>query len=159
MKCPAAAIPRSPSVLSLAVAWAMALASEIGWSVALYDYDGEMGVTPPPSIWATAMVGAVVATALIALAWVGWRSLGSVTGRYWVFLIGAFAAKGLLFAGLEELFVLLYGAAPFSLAGSYRSAALSVSTALVSGLVVALTVRAIDASRQAVIDPVATHFE
>jgi len=74
-----------------------------------------------------------------------------------VFLIGAFAAKGLLLAGLRALSVLLYTAAPFTLAGSYREEALSVGTALVSGVVVALVVRAIDAKQ--VMDSTADNFD
>jgi len=150
---------RSPSVLALATAWMLTLASEVGWSVGLYNYDGEYGDTPPSSIWESVVWASFVATALVAVAWVAWRLRRPATKAFWVFLIGAFAAKGLLLAGLEELSVLLYTAAPFTLTGSYRSEALSLATALVSGVVVALIVRAIDAKRTSVTDPVAAHFD
>ena len=150
---------RSPSVLSLATSWVLTLASEVGWSVGLYNYDCEMGDTPPPTIWATIVWASFVATALVAVAWVTWRLGKPPRKGFWMFLIGAFAAKGLLFAGLEELSVLLYGAAPFTLAGSYRGEALSVSTALASGVVVALIVRAIDARLTSATGLVAANFD
>jgi hypothetical protein len=150
---------KSPSVLALATAWVLTLASDVGWSVGLYNYDGEMGVTPPPSIWETTVRATIVATGLVAVAWVAWRLRRPPRTGFWVFLIGAFLAKGVLFAGLEELWVLRYTAAPFTLAGSYRGEALSVATALVSGVLVALIVRAIDAKRASIIDPVAAHCD
>ena len=153
------ATQRSPSVLALTTTWVLTLASELGWSVGLYNYDGEMGVTPPPSLWATTVWASIIATALVVIAWVAWRFRRRATTGFWVFLLGAFAAKGLLAAGLEELSVLLYTAAPFTLAGSYRGEALSVATALASGVVVALIVRAIDAKRTSVIGPTAAHFD
>jgi hypothetical protein len=148
----------SPSVLSLAVAWALAFASDIGWSVGLYNYDGEMGFTPPPSIWATSLTAAVTASVLVAVAWVAWRLRGSVTWRFSAFLAGAFTAKGLVFAGLEELSLLIHGPAPFTRAGWYRGEALSVATGLVSGVLVALIVRAVEA-RRAPVDDMSQHFE
>ena len=44
---------------------------------------------------------------------------------------------GLTARRTRSLSVLVYTAAPFTLAGSYRSEALSIATALVSGVVVA----------------------
>ena len=64
---------KSPSVLALVTAWVLALASDVAWSVGLYNYDGEMGVTPPPSIWEIAIRATFVATGLVAVAWVAWR--------------------------------------------------------------------------------------
>ena len=145
--------------MSLATAWVLALASEVGWSVGLFNYDGEMGDTPPPPVSETTVWAISVATVLVAVAWVTWRLRRPVRTGFWVFLVGAFAVKGLLLAGLEELWVLLYGAAPFTLAGSYRGEALFVATALVSGVAVALIVRAIDAKRTSVADPAAAHFD
>jgi uncharacterized membrane protein len=155
----ASASRTSPSVLALATAWVLGVASEVGWSVGLYNYDGEMGDTPPPSIWETGVWSAIVATVLVAFAWAAWRLRRPAKTRFWVFLIGAFAAKGLLLAGLEGLWVLVYTAAPFTLAGSYRAEALSVATALISGVTVALVVRAIDAKRSSADDLLASHFD
>jgi len=138
---------QGPSVAALATAWALALASDVGWSVGLYNYDGEMGDTPPPSIWAITCAEAVVATALVTVAWVACRLWRPATQSFWLLLFGCFAAKGFLVGGLEVVSVLIYGPAPFTLAGCYRGAALSVVTALVSGIVVALVFRAIDARR------------
>jgi hypothetical protein len=153
------ATKKAPSVLALTNAWVLSLASEVAWLIGLYDYDGEMGDTSRPPIGATIVWAAVVATALVAVAWLGWRFRRTAMTGFWLFLIGAFAAKGLLAAGLEELSVLFYGAAPFTLGGSYRSETLSIATALASGVVVALIVRAVDARRTSVTDPVATHFD
>jgi len=44
------AAQRSPSLASIATAWVLAIVLEAGWLVGLYNYDGEMGVTPPPPI-------------------------------------------------------------------------------------------------------------
>jgi hypothetical protein len=153
------ATQRSPSFLALAAAWALALASDVGWSIGLYNYDGETGATPPPSIWATTVWASIVATVLVAVAWAAWRLRRPTTIGFWVFLFAAFAAKGLLGAALEGISVLLYTAAPFTLAGADRGEALSVATALVSGVVVALIVRAIDAKRTSVTSPIEAHFD
>ena len=154
----ATAALRSPSALSLATAWVLALASEVGWSVGLFNYDGKMGDTPPP-VSETAVWAISVAIVLVAVAWVTWRLRRPVRTGFWVFLVEAFAVKGLLLAGLEELWVLLYGAAPFTLAGSYRGEALFVATALVSGVAVALIVRAIDARLTSATGLVAANFD
>jgi len=151
------ATQRSPSSLALGTAWVLALAFEVGWAVGLYNYDGEMGDTPPPPISETIVWAAVVATVLLAVAWTTWRLRRPARTGFWVFLIGAFVGKGVLFAGPKELSVLLYTAAPFAVAGSYRGEVLSLGTALVSGVVVALIVRAIDAKQ--VTDSTAANFD
>ena len=146
---------RSPSVLALATAWVLALAAEVGWLIGVYNYDG----VSPPSVWGTPVWGGIIATAVVAVAWIAWRLRRPARMRFWVFLIGAFAAKGLLAAGLEELSVIVYTAAPLTVAESYRDEALSVAMALVSGVVVALIVRAIDAKQDPVVDPIAAQFD
>jgi hypothetical protein len=149
----------SPSVIALATAWILTLATEVGWSVVLYNYDGEMGDTPPASIWTTIGWACVVASGLVAVAWAAVRLRRPAKPRFWVFLLSAFAAKGILLAGLEGVWVPFYTAAPFTLGHSYRDEALSIAAALASGVAVSLVVRAIDAKRTSVIDHLAAHFD
>ena len=150
---------RSPSLLAMAVAWFFSASCELGWSVGLYNFDGEMGDTPPPPIGSSIVAAAWVGTAVVAVAWLACRLRGPTTGGFWLFLLGSFAAKGLLAAGLEEGSVLAFGAAPFTVAGSYKDEGLKIATALASGIVVALIVKAIDRGRTPQIERIATLFD
>jgi hypothetical protein len=135
-----AKVRRYPSIIALATAWSLTLACEVGWTIGLYNFDGEMGVTPPPPMWSITVWATLVATLVVMFSWLVRR----VSRRFWLILFGAFAAKGCLAAGLTLASVFYYGAAPFTVGGSYLEAASSILTALVSGTVVAVATRAID---------------
>jgi len=80
----------------------------------------------------------------VAAAWLAQRTFGRKTLRFWQPVLGAFVVKGCLTAALVMLSLKAFGAEPFTVASFYRGAILAVGTALASGIVVSLIVRAID---------------
>ena len=133
-----------PSPSTVATAWAMTFALDTAWVVGLYNYDGEMGVTPPPSLWFVALTSAIVASIVVAAAWAIWRIFGRGKWPFWRSLVGCFAAKGCFVAGLEILSLKLFGPAPFTTESFYRDGVIAIGTALVSGGAIALVIRVID---------------
>lgn len=133
-----------PSASALVAAWGMVAITDAAWAVGLYNYDGEMGDMPPPALWSTVFTSAVVATVLVTAAWAAQRTIGRGALRFWQTLLGGFVLKGGLTAVLVMLSLRAFGPAPFTTASFYRGAVLAVGTALASGIVVSLIVRAID---------------
>ena len=127
--------------------WALTLATDLAWTVTLYNYDGEMGATPPPSLFLTVVTSAVIATALMAMTWLAWRVANQAGWPFWRVLLAGFLVKGCLFAGAELASLAIYGPAPFTVGGFCRGAALDIITPIVSGGLVAFVVRAIGSQR------------
>ena len=152
------AFKASPSPSTIAMAWAMALAFDAAWAVGLYNYDGEMGVTPPPPLWSVVLASTVVASILVSIAWTMWRFAGRRKWPFWLALVGCFAAKGCFVAGVGILSLKLFGPAPFTSGSFYRDAAISIATALMSGSIIGLIVRAVDKSKCARISLINDRF-
>jgi hypothetical protein len=149
---------KQPSISTVAAAWAMTLALDAAWVFGLYNYDGEMGDTPPPSLWFIVLSSTVVATVVVGAAWMIWRVFGHGKWPFWRSLIGCIAAKGCLMAALEILSLNLFGPAPFTSESFYRDGVIAITTALVSGSVIGLIIRAIDKPKGFQIDPTTDHF-
>lgn len=135
--------PRYP-LSHLVIAWALATALEFAWATGLYNYDGEMGDTPPSPMMETLGISACAATFVVALAWGAWRLFNRRQKGLWLALFFAFIAEGSLFAGLSLLSLAWFGPSAFTTASFYRGAAISIATALVDGLIVAGLVRMLE---------------
>jgi hypothetical protein len=121
---------------SLVVGYGLTVIADTVWWSWLWNYDGEMGVTPSPSIWSMAVTSAVGDAVFVSLAFLAWLLPREKT-QLWLVLMVAYAARGCLFAISEVLSLELWGSAPFTVGHFYRGAALSMAGSLVLGIMVA----------------------